>query len=62
MRVVELFAGVGGFRIGLERLNMFSDNHTQHPLVSDTKRSFLMGNALVCGVVTELGKSLYTNG
>lgn len=33
MRVVKLFAGVGGFRIGLERLNMFPDNHTQHPLV-----------------------------
>jgi DNA (cytosine-5)-methyltransferase 1 len=45
--------------IELERLNMFPDNHTQHPLVSDTKRAFLMGNALVCGVVTELGKSLY---
>lgn len=45
--------------IELERLNMFPDNHTYHPEVSDGKRAFLMGNALVCGVVQEIGKSLY---
>lgn len=45
--------------IELERLNMFPDNHTYHPDVSDCKRAFLMGNALVCGVVREIGKSLY---
>ena len=43
----------------LERLNMFPDNHTYHPEVSDGRRAFLMGNALVCGVVREIGKSLY---
>lgn len=43
----------------LERLNMFPDNHTYHPEVSDGRRAFLMGNALVCGVVKEIGKSLY---
>ncbi|MGM9837303.1 MAG: DNA (cytosine-5-)-methyltransferase [Paludibacteraceae bacterium] len=43
----------------LERLNMFPDNHTLHPEVSDGRRAFLMGNALVCGVVQEVGKSLY---
>ena len=43
----------------LERLNMFPDNHTCHPDVTDGKRAFLMGNALVCGVVQEVGKSLY---
>lgn len=43
----------------LERLNMFPDNHTYHPEVSDGRRAFLMGNALVCGVVQEVGKSLY---
>lgn len=32
--------------IELERLNMFPDNHTSHENVSDTKRAFLMGNAL----------------
>lgn len=45
--------------IELERLNMFPDNHTFHPLVSDGRRAFLMGNALVCGIVREIGKSLY---
>ena len=45
--------------IELERLNMFPDNHTYHPEVSDGKRAFLMGNALVCGVVEQIGKSLY---
>lgn len=43
----------------LERLNMFPDNHTLHGEVSDGKRAFLMGNALVCGVVREVGKSLF---
>lgn len=43
----------------LERLNMFPDNHTYHPEVSDGRRAFLMGNALVCGVVKEISKSLY---
>lgn len=45
--------------IELERLNMFPDNHTLHAEVSDGRRAFLMGNALVCGVVQEIGKSLY---
>ena len=45
--------------IELERLNMFPDNHTYHPEVSDGRRAFLMGNALVCGVVEIVGKSLY---
>lgn len=45
--------------IELERMNMFPDNHTLHPEVSDGKRAFLMGNALVCGIVEQIGKSLY---
>ena len=45
--------------VELERLNMFPDNHTYHPDVSDGRRAFLMGNALVCGIVREIGKSLY---
>ena len=44
--------------IELERLNIFPDNHTMHPDVSDGRRAFLMGNALVCGVVQNIGKSL----
>ena len=43
----------------MERLNMFPDNHTYHPDVSDGRRAFLMGNALVCGIVEQIGKSLY---
>ena len=45
--------------IELERMNMFPDNHTLHPQVSDGRRAFLMGNALVCGIVEQIGKSLY---
>ena len=43
--------------IELERINMFPENHTSG--VSDTKRAFLMGNALVVGIVTAIGKELY---
>ena len=42
----------------LERLNMFPDNHTAFYGISDTKRAFLMGNALVVGVIEQLGKAL----
>ncbi|XOB62265.1 DNA (cytosine-5-)-methyltransferase [Campylobacterota bacterium DY0563] len=42
--------------IELERANMFPDNHTLG--VSDTKRAFLMGNALVIGIVEKLGEAL----
>lgn len=42
----------------LERLNMFPDNHTQLEGVTDTKRAFFMGNALVVGVVERIGKEL----
>ncbi|HAZ52530.1 MAG TPA: DNA (cytosine-5-)-methyltransferase [Bacteroides sp.] len=40
----------------LERLNMFPDNHTQG--ASDVRRAFLMGNALVTGVVERIGVAL----
>lgn len=43
--------------VELERLNMFPDNHTKE--ASDIRRAFLMGNALVCGMVERIGKSLY---
>jgi len=42
----------------LERLNMFPDNFTQFEGVTDSKRAFIMGNALVVGVVEKIGKSL----
>lgn len=52
--------------IELERLNMFPDNFTKYGKdkagnvyeLLDTKRAFLMGNALVTGCVTQIGKSL----
>ena len=44
--------------IELERLNMFPDDHTKHYLVSDSKRAFLMGNALVVGVIEKIGVEL----
>jgi DNA (cytosine-5)-methyltransferase 1 len=37
--------------VELERLNMFPDNITKHSDVQDTERAFMMGNALVVGVV-----------
>jgi len=43
--------------VELERLNMFPDNHTEG--ASDTRRAFLMGNALVCGIVTDIANELY---
>ena len=54
------------FPIELERLNMFPDDFTKYGLdendkkvkILDTKRAFLMGNALVVGVVEKIGKNL----
>ena len=52
-----------GFRrlspVELERLNMFPDDHTKLNGVSDTKRAFFMGNALVVGVIEKIGNQLY---
>ncbi|MDP3436205.1 MAG: DNA (cytosine-5-)-methyltransferase [Bacteroidales bacterium] len=51
-----------GFRrlspVELERLNMFPDNHTLLEGITDTKRAFFMGNALVVGVIEKIGISL----
>ena len=46
--------------IELERLNMFPDDHTKLEGITDSKRAFFMGNALVIGVVEKLGKQLYS--
>lgn len=43
--------------IELERLNGFPDDFTKGP--SDARRAFLMGNALVVGVVQRLGAALH---
>ncbi len=45
--------------IELERLNMFPDNHTKMEGITDTKRAFFMGNALVVGVIEKIGEALY---
>ena len=42
--------------IELERLNMFPDNHTEG--ASNLRRAFLMGNALVTGIVEDVGRVL----
>jgi DNA (cytosine-5)-methyltransferase 1 len=44
--------------VELERLNMFPDDHTKLEGISDTKRAFFMGNALVVGVIEKIGISL----
>jgi len=41
--------------VELERLNMFPDNHTKFKGITNSKRAFLMGNALVVGVVEKIG-------
>ena len=45
--------------VELERLNMFPDDHTKLEGVTDAKRAFFMGNALVVGVVEKIGSKLY---
>lgn len=42
--------------VELERLNMFPDNHTEG--ASPVRRAFLMGNALVTGIVEKIGIQL----
>ena len=44
--------------IELERLNMFPDGFTEFEGVSSSRRGFLMGNALVVGVVKKIGNEL----
>ncbi len=44
--------------VELERLNMFPDDHTKLNGISDTKRAFFMGNALVVGVIEKIGIAL----
>jgi DNA (cytosine-5)-methyltransferase 1 len=42
----------------LEKLNMFPSDFTNLENISNTKRAFLMGNALVVGVVEKIGQSI----
>ena len=44
--------------VELELLNMFPAHHTKMDGISDVKRAFFMGNALVVGVIERLGKEL----
>lgn len=44
--------------IELERLNMFPDNHTEG--ASAMRRAFLMGNALVTGIVERIGIQIFS--
>ncbi len=44
--------------VELERLNMFPSDHTKLDGVDNGKRAFLMGNALVCGIITRVGIEL----
>lgn len=46
--------------VELERLNMFPDNHTKLEGITDGKRAFFMGNALVVGIVEKIGKELFS--
>lgn len=44
--------------VELERLNGFPDNHTLINSVTDARRAFFMGNALVTGIVTRIALSI----
>tara|TARA_B100001063_G_scaffold20180_1_gene15519 strand:+ start:246 stop:1475 length:1230 start_codon:yes stop_codon:yes gene_type:complete len=44
--------------VELEKLNGFPKDHTKMDGITDTKRAFFMGNALVCGVVEKIGNNL----
>ena len=44
--------------IELERLSMFPENHTEIESITDAKRAFFIGNALVVGVVEKIGREL----
>ena len=44
--------------IELEKLNMFPENHTLFNNITDNKRAFFMGNALVTGIVEKIGLEL----
>lgn len=44
--------------VELEHINMFPSNWTECKGVDNGKRAFLMGNALVCGIVTKIGEEL----
>ena len=44
--------------IELERLNMFPDDFTMLSGIGNAKRAFIMGNALIIGVVNNIGDSL----
>lgn len=60
--VVEIQPGSGRFRRlipeELEMLNMFPPGHTEMEGISDVKRAFFMGNALVVGVVERVAREL----
>ncbi len=54
---------VGKYRrltpVELERANMFPDRHTEvGDTISDEKRAFFMGNALVVGVIEAIGRKI----
>jgi len=57
--VVETALGLRRLNsIEIERLNMFPDNHTKMEGVTNNKRAYLMGNALVIGVVEKIAQEL----
>lgn len=48
--------------IELERLNGFPDNHTKLDGITDSRRAFFMGNALITGIVTRIAQIGYQLG
>jgi DNA (cytosine-5)-methyltransferase 1 len=45
----------------LEQLSMFPKHHTKLDGITDAKRAFFIGNALVVGVIKKIGESLHDN-
>ncbi len=46
----------------LERLSGFPKNHTRLDGISDTRRAFFIGNALVTGLITQFASTIKRNG
>ena len=51
MKFIELFAGIGGFRYGI-------DNNGNNVVISDTQRYKCLGNAVTTNVITWIGTQL----
>ncbi|MEN9792392.1 MAG: hypothetical protein RL330_470, partial [Actinomycetota bacterium] len=48
--------------VELERLSGFPDGHTELVGITDARRAFFIGNALVTGIVADIGRAIRKHG